>query len=68
MSEVIEVKAGDTLSHIALRHLSDAGRWPEIYGLNAAAIEAEQARYPTRRMMRGPHWIFPGMTLRLPGA
>jgi len=32
------VKAGDSLSVIALRELGDAMRWPEIYELNKAVI------------------------------
>jgi nucleoid-associated protein YgaU len=64
----VTVQPGDTLSHIALRHLGDVSRWPEVFRLNEAAILTEQSRYEARRSMRGPHWIFPGQRLDLPAA
>jgi nucleoid-associated protein YgaU len=62
----ITVQAGDTLGHIALRHLGDASRWRDIYSLNVEAITKEQQRFAARRQMRGPDWIFPGLKLELP--
>jgi len=47
------VKSGDTLSHIALRYLGKATRWPEIYRLNKSRI-------------RNPNLIFPGQTFKIP--
>ncbi len=47
------VQPGDTLSGIARRFLSDAGRWIEIYKLN-------------RHILTDPNYLRPGMELRLP--
>jgi len=38
---------------IARRYLGNPLRWPEIYRLNA-------------KLIRNPHWIFPGQVFRLP--
>lgn len=47
----VTVEAGDTLSHIALRHMGDANRWPFLGRFNN---------------LRNPHLIFPGQRIRLP--
>lgn len=38
------VRAGDTLSHIALRFYKDATRWPEIHEANLGVIGEDPAR------------------------
>jgi nucleoid-associated protein YgaU len=38
------VRAGDTLSHIALRFYKDASRWPEIHEANMGLIGNDPAR------------------------
>lgn len=50
-TEVHVVKAGDTLSWIAAKRLSDARRWPEIADLND---------------IRSPYLLHVGQVLKLP--
>ena len=44
---------GDTLWDISRRYLGNPLRWPEIYRLNA-------------KIVRNPHWIYPGQIFRIP--
>lgn len=66
------IRGGDTLSHIAQRHLGDGGLWPAIYNHadNAQRIEVRQRQCGerTRREfgLYGPNWIFPGTVIELP--
>ncbi len=48
------VASGDTLWHIAQRHLGDGERWREIFNMN-------------REKIGNPNLIFPGQVLRIPG-
>lgn len=49
----IQVRPGDTLSHLALRYTGSAYRWPQLYELN-------------RRVIDDPHMIKPGVPLLSP--
>jgi len=49
------VRAGDTLSHIAMRFYKDASRWPEIHEANVGIIGQDPARLKV------------GMKLTIPG-
>jgi hypothetical protein len=51
---VHRVTLGETLSHLALDYLGNAGLWPEIFEAN-------------RNQIRDPHWIYPWMALVIPG-
>jgi hypothetical protein len=49
----IEVVRGDTLWHLAARHLGDPARWPSLFEAN-------------RGVVRDPDLIYPGQALALP--
>jgi hypothetical protein len=51
---VHRVTLGETLSHLALDYLGNASLWPEIFEAN-------------RNQIRDPHWIYPWMSLVIPG-
>lgn len=50
---LVTVRQGDTLSGLALTHLGDADRWPEIHALNAHRVA-------------DPDLIHPGWVLKVP--
>ncbi len=67
------IQKGDSLWSIALAHLGDGSRWPELWELNRAAIEAEQVKQQAavadrKRRGCGPGLIYPGAKLRIPAA
>jgi nucleoid-associated protein YgaU len=47
------VKAGDTLSHLALQYYGHAGKWPQIYEAN-------------KETMKNPHYLFIGQKIFVP--
>ena len=47
------VKAGDTLSHLALQHYGNARKWPQIYEAN-------------KETMKNPHYLFIGQKILVP--
>lgn len=51
---VHRVTLGETLSHIALGYLGSPNLWPDIFEAN-------------RNQIRDPHWIYPWMSLVIPG-
>lgn len=59
------IKKGDTLWGIAAKKLDDGNKWPKIYSLNKAAIEAAAKKHGFKSSSKG-HWIWPGTKLKLP--
>lgn len=59
------IKRGDTLWGIAYTKLGDGNKWPKIYALNKAAIEAAAKKHGFKSSSKG-HWIWPGTRLKLP--
>ena len=55
----VVVRPGDSLWHLAAKHLGDAMRWGEIYELNSGPL-------PGGGTLRDPNLIHPGWRLRLP--
>ena len=47
------VKAGDTLSHLALQYYGNARKWPQIYEAN-------------KETMKNPHYLFIGQKILVP--
>ena len=56
----VTVQAGDTLRMIAMTHLGDENRWPEIYALNMGVAQAGG------RALTNPDLIFIGWVLQVP--
>jgi len=52
-AEEYTVKAGDTLSHLALRYYGDAFKWEKIYAAN-------------KERMKNPDYIYIGQTIMIP--
>jgi len=48
------VRTGDTLWDLARAYLGNPYQWPQIYQVNTPLV-------------RNPHWIYPGASLRIPG-
>ena len=56
----VTVKAGDYLRAIAMEHLGDENRWPEIYELNMGVVQADG------RALTDPNLIHIGWVLEIP--
>ncbi len=56
----VRVEAGDYLRTIAMTHLGDENRWPEIYDLNKGVMQADG------RSLTNPDLIHIGWLLQLP--
>lgn len=60
-----KIKSGDTLWGIASAKLDDGTRWKEIYKLNKTIIE-KTAKSRGFSSSDGGHWIFPGVSIKIP--
>ncbi|MDE0643635.1 MAG: ABC transporter substrate-binding protein [bacterium] len=58
-STVVVVKPGDTLRTIAMEHLGDENRWPEIYDINQGVVQADG------RALSDPDLIHIGWVLQI---
>jgi nucleoid-associated protein YgaU len=47
------VKAGDTLSHVALQYYGNARKWPQIYEAN-------------KETMKNPNYLYIGQKINVP--
>ena len=56
----VTVRAGDTLRKIAMTHLGDENRWPEIFALNEGVVQADG------RSLTSPDLIHIGWVLKVP--
>ncbi len=56
----VTVRAGDTLRKIAMTHLGDENRWPEIFSLNEGQVQADG------RSLTDPDLIHIGWVLKVP--
>lgn len=59
------IESGDTLWGIAKRYLGYGNRYPEIYALNEAVIEAAAKQHGKASSSKG-NLIFPGTVIKLP--
>lgn len=59
------IKSGDTLWGIAQRFLGKGSQWQTIFNANKAIIEQTAKKYGKSSSNNG-HWIFPGITLKIP--
>lgn len=56
----VTVRAGDTLRKIAMTHLGDENRWPEIFALNEGVVQADG------RSLTNANLIHIGWVLKVP--
>lgn len=60
-----KIKSGDTLWAISAKYLGSGARWKEIYNLNKTIIENTAKKYGRKSSDSG-HWIYPGVTIKIP--
>lgn len=61
------IKSGDTLWEIAYKFYNDGSKWRQIYEANKEIIESTAKERGYGSSQNG-HWIFPGVTIKIPGA
>lgn len=66
-SSTYTIKKGDTLWGIARKFYSDGAKWKTIYDANKDIIESTAKKHGKKSSDNG-HWIYPGVTLTIPGA
>lgn len=65
-SSTYVIKSGDTLWAIATKFYGTGTKWSDIYNANKDIIEATAKKYGRKSSDNG-HWIYPGVTLTIPG-
>ena len=65
-SSTYTIKSGDTLWGIARKFYGDGTKWGTIYNANKDIIESTAKKRGMKSSDNG-HWIFPGVTLTIPG-
>lgn len=65
-SSTYTIKSGDTLWGIARKFYGDGTKWKTIYDANKDIIESTAKKYGRKSSDNG-HWIYPGVTLTIPG-
>lgn len=61
------IKSGDTLWAISKKFYGNGNKWSTIYNANKDIIEKTAKKYGKKSSNNG-HWIYPGVTLTIPGA